>query len=103
MILSRKKDGRFSSSSFHRSGITRQEVKEGIVGGYGRMGIDRKKGKKNEMWILRRVKWDKVCGGGMGQKLTWWGSNSYLRNAISMWCGVCEQGYRRKAGRQRER
>lgn len=28
------------------------------------MGIDRKKGKKNEMWILRRVKWDKVCGGG---------------------------------------
>lgn len=28
------------------------------------MGIDRKKGKKNEMWILRRVKWDKVWGGG---------------------------------------
>lgn len=27
------------------------------------MGIDRKKGKKNEMWILRRVKWDKVWGG----------------------------------------
>lgn len=30
------------------------------------MGIDRKKGKKNEMWILRRVKWDKVWGGGEG-------------------------------------
>lgn len=45
VILSRKKDGRFSSSSFHRSGITRQEVKEGIVEGHRWMGIDRKKGK----------------------------------------------------------
>ena len=38
----------------------------------------------------------------MGQKLTWWGSNSYLRNAIRMWCGVCEQGYGKK-GRKTKR
>ena len=36
-----------------------------------------------------------------GQKMTWCVGYSYLRNAISMWCGVCEQGYGGETRRER--